>query len=64
MGIRPICTKADHDAALRDIGMLIEAKPKRGTREFDRLDALVSVVNAYEETHHPIAPPDPSGSND
>lgn len=33
------------------------ADPKHGTLEFERLDSLVSLVHAYEERRHPIAPP-------
>lgn len=59
MNIRPIRTKADHEAALRQISALIEADPKRGTAEFDTLDVLVTLVDAFEQKRHPIAPPDP-----
>lgn len=59
MDIRPIRTKADHKAALREISALMDADPKRGTVEFDKLDILVTLVHAYEEKHHTIAPPDP-----
>ncbi|MCZ8061850.1 type II toxin-antitoxin system HigA family antitoxin [Silanimonas sp.] len=59
MDIRPIRTKADHKAALREISALMEADPKRGTAEFDKLDILVTLVDAYEEKRHAIAPPDP-----
>lgn len=59
MNIRPIRTKADHKAALREISALMDAEPKRGTAEFDTLDVLVTLVDAYEEKRHPVAPPDP-----
>lgn len=55
MNIRPIRTKADHKAALREISALMEADPKRGTVEFDTLDVLVTLVDAYEEKRHPVA---------
>lgn len=59
MDIRPIRTKADHAAALREISALMDADPKRGTAAFDALDVLVTLVQAYEEKRHPILPPDP-----
>lgn len=59
MNIRPIRTKSDHRAALREISALMEADPKRGTAAFDKLDVLVTLVDAYEEKRHPVAPPDP-----
>ena len=32
---------------------------KAGTRDGDRLDVLVTLIEAYEEEHYPIDPPDP-----
>jgi len=31
----------------------------RGTPESDRLEVLITLVDAYERTHHPIDPPNP-----
>ncbi len=55
--IRPIRNEADYDAALADIGRLMDAKS--GTRAGDRLDILVTLVEAYEDKHWHIDPPDP-----
>ena len=55
--LRPILSDDDHAAALREIDRLIDAAP--GTPERDRLEVLSTLVWAYEETHHRIAPPDP-----
>ena len=30
-----------------------------GTREFDELEVLGTLVDAYEREHHPVEPPDP-----
>ena len=57
MDIRPIKTKADHRAALKQIERLIEANP--GTPAGNRLDALTTFVERYESQHVPIDPPDP-----
>lgn len=57
MNIRPIRTKADHRAALEDVARLWKAKP--GTPEGDRVDVLVTLIEAYEARHHPIPAPDP-----
>jgi hypothetical protein len=32
---------------------------KSGTPEGDHLDVLATLIEAYEEEHHPIDPPDP-----
>ena len=57
MEIKPIRTKKDYEAALKEIERLFVAAP--GTREGDRLEVLATLVEAYEEKHHPIAPPNP-----
>lgn len=55
--IKPIRTEADYDAALRAIQQVWEAKP--GSAAADRLEVLVTLVEAYEEDHWPIELPDP-----
>lgn len=57
MQIRPIKTKADHRAALKEIERLMDAKP--GTPAGDHLEVLVALVDHYESQHDPIEPPDP-----
>jgi len=57
MQIRPIKTKADHRAALKEIERLMDAKP--GTPAGDRLEILTTLVERYESEHEPIEPPDP-----
>ena len=57
MEIKPIRTDADHDRALREIERLWGAA--EGTPEGDRLEVLITLVEAYERVHHPIDPPDP-----
>ncbi len=55
--VRPIRSKRDHAAALKEVERLWGAKV--GSREGDRLDVLVTLIEAYEEEHYPIDPPDP-----
>ena len=57
MEIRPIRTQADYQAALREIESLFDAA--ENTTEYDRLDILSTLVEAYEKTHFPIELPDP-----
>lgn len=57
MDLRPIRTEADHRVALTEIERLFDATPN--TPEGDRLDILTLLVEAYEERHHHIPPPDP-----
>lgn len=57
MEIAPIKTRRDHRRALKDIETLMAAK--RGTPEGDRLDVLVTLVEAWEARHFPLDWPDP-----
>ena len=57
MEIKPIKTKKDYEAALGAIEQLMDAK--RNTPEGDRLEVLVTLVEAYEARHFPLDLPDP-----
>ncbi len=57
MEIRPIRTKADYRAVLKQIEALMPAQ--RDTPEGERLDVLVTLVEAYENRHHRLDLPDP-----
>ena len=59
MDIRPIHTQADHKATLKEISALMENDPEPGTPDGDRLDILVTLVQAFEAKHTPISAPDP-----
>ena len=56
-GVRPIRTKRDYEAALKEVERLWGAK--LGTRDGDRLDVLATLLDAYEAEHYPMDPPDP-----
>ena len=49
MDVQPIKTKRDYFRALKEIEPLMDAK--RGTPEGDRLDVLVTLVEAWEAKH-------------
>ncbi len=56
MTIKPIKTRRDYQNALKQIEKLWDAKPN--TAKGDRLEVLVTLVEAYEEKHYKIEPPD------
>lgn len=56
MNIRPIKTEADYRTTLREVEMLMSATP--GTPAGDRLDVLVTLVEAYERRLFPMDLPD------
>jgi HTH-type transcriptional regulator/antitoxin HigA len=57
MEIKPIKTKADCRSALKEIEALMAAE--RDSLEGERLDVLVTLVEAYENRHYPLDLPDP-----
>ncbi len=57
MNIKPIHTEADYRATLSEIETLMTATA--GSPEGDRLDVLVTLVEAYERAHFPMDLPDP-----
>ena len=57
MDMAPIKTRRDYRNALKRIEGLMNAK--RGSAEGDRLDVLVTLVEAWERQHYPLGFPDP-----
>lgn len=57
MNIKPIKTDADYRVALKEIEALMMAKPN--TPKGEKLDVLVTLVEAYEQKHYPLDLPDP-----
>ncbi|MBI3621721.1 MAG: helix-turn-helix domain-containing protein [Nitrospirae bacterium] len=57
MEIKPIKTRRDYAAALKEIERLFDARS--GAPDGDRLEVLTALVTVYEENHHTIPPPNP-----
>ncbi len=57
MNIEPIKNQRDYRHALKEIEGLMIAKPN--TPEGDRLDVLVTLVEAWERKHYHVDLPDP-----
>lgn len=55
--LKPIRSEADYDRALKEVDRLWGAK--LGTPKGDRLDILITLIEAYEDRHYPMDPPDP-----
>ena len=60
MNIEPIKTDADYRRTLAEIEGLMGAE--LNTPEGDRLDVLVTLVEAWEAKHYPMDLPDPIGA--
>jgi HTH-type transcriptional regulator/antitoxin HigA len=57
MEIRPIKLESYYEATLKEVERLMSAEA--GQPEGDRLDVLVTLVEAYEREHYPMDFPDP-----
>ncbi len=57
MDIKPIKTDTDYRAALKEVEVLMMAEPN--TPEGEKLDILVTLIEAYERKHFPLDLPDP-----
>ncbi|MBB5047840.1 HTH-type transcriptional regulator/antitoxin HigA [Rhodopseudomonas rhenobacensis] len=57
MDIAPIKSQRDYRRALKEVEGLMAAR--RNTPEGDRLDVLVTLVEAWERKHYPLDLPDP-----
>ena len=57
MDIKPIKTDADYQAALAEIESLMMAEAD--SPEGEKLDVLVTLIEAYEAKHFPMDLPDP-----
>lgn len=59
MDIRPIHTEDDYKAALREVSAYFDNEPEPGTRDGDRFEILLTLVEAHEAKHYPVDHPDP-----
>jgi HTH-type transcriptional regulator/antitoxin HigA len=57
MEIKPIRSQRQYQSALRRVQALWNAR--EGSPEFDELDVLATLVEAYEREHYPVDLPDP-----
>lgn len=56
--VRTILSEEDYEAALAHVAALWGAV--NGTPDGDRLDVLVTLIDAYETRHHAMETPDPA----
>lgn len=57
MNIKPIKTDTDYHAALKEVETLMMTESN--TPEGEKLDILVTLIEAYERKHFPLDLPDP-----
>jgi HTH-type transcriptional regulator/antitoxin HigA len=44
----------EYDAAVAELDDLLDQDPREGTEEFDRLELLTVLIEAYDEEHHDL----------
>lgn len=59
MDIRPIHTKADYKATLRQVSAYFDNEPEPSTPDGDCFEVLLTLVEAYEAKSFPVDLPDP-----
>lgn len=59
MQLKPIRSEADYQAALRAVAPYFDHEPQPGSDEADQFEVLLLLIEHYEASHYPIAPPDP-----
>jgi len=57
MNIKPIRNDEDLQQAFERLSLIYQAAA--GTPEADEMEVLSALIEAYENRHYPIAPPDP-----
>jgi len=59
MKITPIRSSSDYQVALKEVSRLMKSDPDVGTHDGDKLDILVTLIEAYELKHMDNGRPDP-----
>ena len=57
--IHPIRTDADYQQALKLVAPYFDNEPELDSDAGAHFEAMVTLIEAYEAKHYPIAPPDP-----
>ncbi len=57
--MHPIRTEADYQAALKLVAPYFDTEPELDSDAGAHFEAMVTLIEAYEAKHYPIAPPDP-----
>ncbi len=57
MDIKPIRNDHDLGQACERLAVIFQAEP--GTPDFDEMDVLTTLIEAYENKHHPLGPASP-----
>ena len=59
LSLYPIRTEADYQAALKQVEPYFDHEPEPDSAAGAHFETLITLIDAYEAKHYPIAPPDP-----
>jgi HTH-type transcriptional regulator / antitoxin HigA len=59
MNIHPLHTADDYQAALKLVSAYFDDEPAAGSEASDHFEILITLIEAYEAKHYPMALPDP-----
>ena len=57
--LKPIRNKIEYKDALAQASYYFDHEPKSGSKDGDRFEILLMLIEAYESKHYAILPPDP-----
>jgi HTH-type transcriptional regulator/antitoxin HigA len=57
--LKPIRNEKDYMSALAEASLFVDKEPKKGSKEADRFELLLMLIEAYEAKRYSIDPPDP-----
>jgi len=57
--MKPIRTEADYQAALQLVAPYFDNEPELDSDAGAHFEAMLTLIEAYEAKHYPIAPPEP-----
>ena len=57
--LKPIRKKLEYKDALAQASYYFDHEPKPGTKDGDRFEILLMLIEAYESKRYAISPPDP-----
>jgi HTH-type transcriptional regulator/antitoxin HigA len=57
--LKPIKNKIEYKAALEEAAYFVDHEPKVGSKEANRFEILLMLIEVYEAKQYAISPPDP-----
>ena len=59
--VKPILSKSEYEIALVEASNFFDAEPILGSREAERFEILINLIESYEDKRYQISRPDETG---